>query len=49
MRRCGPVDGSQVPIGFCDRLDVLDLEGPASHFAGDLQIRKELGEEQSGR
>ena len=44
----GPVNGRKVPIGVCDRLHVVDFEGPASHFAADIQVRKENGGEHSG-
>ena len=48
MLLLGPVDGRQVPIRSCNRLDVVDFAGPMSHSAADILIRQENGEEQSG-
>ena len=31
-----------MPIGLCDRLDVIDAEGSIAYFAADPQIRQEM-------
>ena len=34
-----------MPIGLCDRIHVVDFEGPAPHFTADVEIYREaLGE-----
>ena len=49
LRKRGPADRRQVPTRLCGRLDVVDLGGPMSYFAADVQIYQKNGEEQSGR
>ena len=36
-----PVDARKVPIGLCDRLNVVDIDGSVLCFAVDIQVYPE--------
>ena len=45
----GPVDRRGLPIGLCDRLNVVDFVGSVPYFAMDAQVYPEAGQKQLGR
>ena len=44
-----PVDEVEMPIGLCDRIDVVDFEGSAPHFTVGGAIYQEDGKKQPAR